>query len=200
MAEIEKISFPKHQGRSYTALMEPKILGQGRWLSLQEIQFLDSEGKVRSWECVRRQGGRGAASMVATVEKMGEPHVILVKQFRPPVNGFVIELPAGLIDAEEGAESTAKRELAEETGWRGEAIEVGPFVLNSPGLSDERTALVRIEASREEKTNFDGAENIEVLVVPLRGLKKRLLEEEKNGAHLDGKLWCFALGMEMGGG
>lgn len=179
--------------------MEPKILGQGHWLSLHEIQYRDSEGKIRSWECVRRMGGRGAASVVATVNRMGELHIILVKQFRPPVNGCVLEFPAGLIDAREEAESTARRELAEETGWRGEVVEVGPFVLNSPGLSDERTASVRIAASTEEETSFDDAEDIEVLLLPLRGLKARLLEEEKKGAHLDAKLWCFALGMEMGG-
>ena len=178
--------------------MEPKILGQGRWLSLHEIHYRDGHGNEKTWECVRRVAGRGAASVVATVEIEGTPHVVLVKQFRPPVNGFVLEFPAGLIDAGEEAESTAQRELAEETGWSGEAMEVGPFVYNSPGMSDERTALVRIAASSEDRTTILGEEGIEVLALPLGGLKARLLEEAEKGVHLDAKLWCFALGMEMG--
>ena len=176
--------------------MEAKTLGQGRWLSLQEIYYQDRHGKEKSWECVRRVAGRGAASIIATVERMGTPHVVVVKQFRPPVKGFILEFPAGLIDAREGAEATAHRELAEETGYRGETVETGPFVYNSPGLSDERTALVRIAASSQDKTSFDTEEDIEVLTLPLRGLKARLLEEAEKGILLDAKLWCFALGME----
>ena len=190
----------ENKKRSIQARMDAKIIGQGKWLSLHELRYQDGRGNEKSWECVRRTGGRGAAAIVATVMKEGAPHVVLVRQFRPPVDGWVLEFPAGLVDADEAVGTTAQRELAEETGWRGEAIEVGPAVYNSPGMSDERTALVRIAASRQEKTNLEDDEAIEIVTLPLRGLKARLLEEAENGTQLDAKLWCFAVGMEVGSG
>jgi len=180
--------------------MSTRILGQGRWLALHEINYLDPNGKTRDWECVRRIGGRGAAAIVATAEKNGEAHLVVVKQFRPPVGAYVLELPAGLIDEHENAAETAIRELAEETGFRGKPLDIGPFVHNSPGLTDETTALVRIAVTEEGCNAPDGDEAIEVLLFPIRGLKARLLEENaRTGVHLDAKLWCFALGLETAG-
>lgn len=176
--------------------MNSKIIAQGRWLALHEINYQDAEGIARSWECARRVAGHGAASVIATVEKDGEPHLVVVKQFRPPVNGYILELPAGLIDAGEVPSTSAQRELGEETGFQGDVIEAGPSVYNSPGLSDEKTALVRIAVTHQTAANPDPGESIEVLTFPLRGLKCRLEEEQKRGVSLDAKLWCFALGLE----
>ena len=175
--------------------MQSKILAQGRWLALHELTFRGANGNAKSWECVRRVAGHGAASIIAIVDRDGEPHLVVVKQFRPPPGGYVLELPAGLIDAGESAVETAVRELAEETGFRGEAREVSPFVYNSPGLSDEKVAMVLVAVSEQAAAQPDGDEAIEVLTFPIRGLKARLLEEEKRGAFLDAKLWCFAMGL-----
>lgn len=58
------------------------------------------------------------------------PEILLQKQFRPPVNKVVIEVPAGLIDPGETAERAAIRELKEETGFVGTAIETSPVMFN----------------------------------------------------------------------
>lgn len=177
--------------------MTSRVIGKGKWLSLEEIQYQDAHGTPKSWECIRRVSTSGAASVVATVEVEGESHVILVRQFRPPLNGWILELPAGLLDPNEKPGITAQRELAEETGFIGESLEVGPFVYNSPGMGDERTALVRIAATTRGETSHDRDEAIEVLTLPLKGLKARLLEEQSKGTRLDAKLWCFALGLDF---
>ena len=46
-----------------------------------------------------------------------DKEVLLIRQFRPPVNGYVIEFPAGLNDKGDTLEEAAKRELLEETGY-----------------------------------------------------------------------------------
>jgi len=176
--------------------MPSKILAQGRWLILEEISYIDSGGNTRSWECVRRVAGRGAASIIAITRISGDPHLVVVKQFRPPVNRYVIELPAGLIDMGEQTAMTAARELAEETGFHGETIGVGPFVHNSPGLSDEKVAVVEITVSGRVAPTAAPGEIQEVMTLPLKDLKNTLLVEEKKGASLDAKLWCFTLGLE----
>lgn len=58
------------------------------------------------------------------------PEVLLQKQFRPPLDKIVIEVPAGLIDAGETAEEAAVRELKEETGYVGTVSETSPVMFN----------------------------------------------------------------------
>lgn len=63
------------------------------------------------------------------------PSTIIIEQFRPPVDAYVIELPAGLIDPEETVESTAFRELEEETGYKAESVvDVSALMACDPGM------------------------------------------------------------------
>eukprot|EP00929_Paragymnodinium_shiwhaense_P084492 TRINITY_DN45180_c0_g1_i2.p1 TRINITY_DN45180_c0_g1~~TRINITY_DN45180_c0_g1_i2.p1 ORF type:complete len:337 (-),score=34.16 TRINITY_DN45180_c0_g1_i2:133-993(-) len=80
----------------------------------------------RPWEMVRRKqrntsaDGKPleAADVLAIVRRKGrEPAVVLVLNYRPPVDTFVVELPAGLVDEGETALEAAVRELKEETGF-----------------------------------------------------------------------------------
>jgi ADP-ribose pyrophosphatase len=62
------------------------------------------------------------------------PEIILQKQYRPPVEKVVIEVPAGLIDAGESAEEAAIRELKEETGFVGVVSESSTIMFNGISL------------------------------------------------------------------
>jgi 8-oxo-dGTP pyrophosphatase MutT (NUDIX family) len=63
------------------------------------------------------------------------PEIILQKQYRPPLNKVVIEVPAGLIDAGETPEQAAVRELKEETGYVGTVTEATPVMFNGVTFS-----------------------------------------------------------------
>lgn len=58
------------------------------------------------------------------------PEIVLQKQYRPPIDKIVIEVPAGLIDEGETAEQAAVRELKEETGYVGQVTEITPLMFN----------------------------------------------------------------------
>ena len=81
---------------------------------------------------------------MAILEKPSGPELLLQKQFRPPVNKAVIEIPAGLVDAGESAAESAVRELREETGYVGEVSEVSPIMFNGThniaGMTDIQQA------------------------------------------------------------
>jgi len=61
------------------------------------------------------------ASMVALTE---EGRVLIVRQYRPAVDHYTLELPSGLVDAGESPAQSAGRELFEETGYQADQIEV----------------------------------------------------------------------------
>jgi 8-oxo-dGTP pyrophosphatase MutT (NUDIX family) len=62
------------------------------------------------------------------------PEIILQKQYRPPIDKVVIEVPAGLVDAGESAEQAAVKELKEETGYVGVVTESSPVMFNGSGV------------------------------------------------------------------
>ena len=97
------------------------------------------------WEYVTRARGIRAAVIVAIDE---EDHILLVEQYRVPLQKNCLELPAGLIGDDAGSEGeqaldAAARELEEETGYRATRIEsLGEFY-SSPGMLSESFTLVR---------------------------------------------------------
>ncbi len=100
--------------------------------------YKDPLGKTRIWEsaerCTRPKNSLiDGVGIVAILEKPSGPELLLQKQFRPPINKVVIEVPAGLVDEGETAEQSAVRELREETGYVGTVEETSPVMFN--GLS-----------------------------------------------------------------
>lgn len=81
------------------------------------------------------------AVCVLFVDKEME-RTLLVKQYRPGINGDLLEVPAGIIEEGESADSTLVREIREETGYVNEDYEVvykgkSPLLL-SPGYTTEK--------------------------------------------------------------
>ena len=86
-------------------ILSSKVLGAGRYLTLNELEFLDDRGRVRHWESVDRRGGTGAAFLIARI--VPDDEILLVRQFRPPAGKRMLEFPAGLIEPGEEAAPAA---------------------------------------------------------------------------------------------
>jgi ADP-ribose pyrophosphatase len=79
---------------------------------------------------------------VAVVAVTDEDDVLLVRQYRGPVDRELLEIPAGTRDVEgEAPQDTARRELTEEVGVRAGTVRLLTTMYNSPGFCDQETYL-----------------------------------------------------------
>lgn len=159
-----------------------------------EGRFITAKRRGR-WEYVGRARNIGAAVILA----VHEGHVILVDQYRVPLERRCIELPAGLIGDETAGEDgtlAAARELEEETGYRAGRLEnLGEF-WSSPGMVSESFTLYR--AHDLTKIGDGGGvegEGIVVHRVPIAGFADWLADKRAEGYAVDVKLLLL-----LGGG
>ena len=135
-----------------------------------------------------------------------------VKQFRPPLDTFTIELTAGLIDPNFTA---AVWEFREETGYIGKVINVLPTLYLSPGLTNKSATLFRLEVDMTLDHNIQIHNNQiknsdldeskkdreleKKLLLPRVGLLEVLHDlQTKNGAKMFAVLYSLAMGMSVG--
>ena len=91
--------------------------------------------------------------------------MLLIKEFRYPINNYVISTPAGLIDSNESITDAAIRELYEEVGYTNEQVTIESILqpsYSSVGLSDEQTAsvFVTVDDSIKPKQHLEASEDI----------------------------------------
>ncbi|KAI9743391.1 MAG: hypothetical protein M1818_003237 [Claussenomyces sp. TS43310] len=189
-----------------TEVLEDK---DARWTKLVLTTYNDPNGKTRTWESAeRRTRPKGSeidgVGIVAILEKGSGPELLLQKQFRPPVNKVVIEVPAGLIDANESPEDAAIRELKEETGYVGTVSETSPAMFNDPGFTNTNLRMIHVTidmsdpANQDLKPELEENEFIEVFSVPLKDLWTECKRLEKDGYAIDARVGTLAEGIEVG--
>lgn len=178
-----------------------KTLAAGRFLSLELLEYRDddSEGVTHQWEAVQRRGGTGTAVIIiAFLRPVG--HLLLVRQFRPPLNAYALELPAGLIDPGEDVLTAACRELLEETGYHGTACWQTGLCSSSAGLTGEcvTTVFMNIDAEAPEnrlhQQHLQDNEEIELITAPLHCLHEIFTQSIARGDILDSRLAAWAVG------
>ena len=112
---------------------------------------------------------RPDAAIVFPLKADGE--VVLVRQYRPPIEMMELGLPAGLVEAGERPEEAARRELAEETGYTGSEWEALGSLASSPSLKDNWAYLFLARGVEETAApDPDEHELVEVVLVPMGGL------------------------------
>lgn len=170
-------------------------LVETKFLSMYNAKYINKTGKEKSWiiasrktkEDLSEQYFNGKEGKVDAVVVLGfheeEKKLIVIKQFRVPLNDYVYELPAGLIDSEEDIFNTVERELREETGLKLEKIikeKSGKQLYLSAGMTDESVSLVYCTCSGEvSKENLEEDEDIETILVSREEAKELLLKGEK---------------------
>ncbi|MEC7500828.1 MAG: NUDIX hydrolase [Planctomycetota bacterium] len=153
------------------------------------LRLIDRGG----WSFVQRTTGVGVVAIIAVTK---ENKLLLVEQYRPPLNQSVLELPAGIVgdltdQPLEDLLQAAKRELMEEVGYQATTWSEWVTVASSAGLTDECVTL--FFANDLEKVGPGGGdanENIEVHEIPLSQIDNYLDQRVDAGVLLDGRVYA----------
>ena len=119
-------------------------------------------GKIFTKEVVEHNASVG----IIPITNNGE--IVLIKQYRHAVNEYLIEIPAGKIENKENPIEAAKRELEEETGYRGELTPLTQCYL-APGYDTEMMHLFIAKniCKAGNSLLMDDDENISNMIVKL---------------------------------
>ena len=172
-----------------------KSLVETKYLSLYEAEYENKVGNMRTWTIASRKDNATLQKqffenkedtndgvIIAAYHK-DEKKLVIIKQFRIPLNDYVYELTAGLIDPGEDAKSTMGRELMEETGLK--IVDViknrgTEKVYVSAGMTDESLALVYCTCEGEiSDEHLEDDECIEAMLVSQEEALELIQSKEK---------------------
>lgn len=169
-------------------------LTDNRFLNLYHIDARSASGQPFDYYFASRNGEKDIKIKTKEVRPEGiviypvlkdEPDkVVMIRQYRYPLDAYIYEFPAGCIDPGETKEMTAVREMKEETGLDFTVYEGGneslrnPFFIG-PGFTDETDAAVFGYASGTVESDArEDTETLEVVFVD-KEEARRILREER---------------------
>jgi ADP-ribose pyrophosphatase len=150
-------------------------------LIVDEVEYPSGNRSVR--EIASHPGG---AAIVPVLPGNG---IILVRQFRYPIQQFVYELPAGKLNPGEDPALCARRELEEETGYTAERWKALTAIYTTPGFCNERLHLylaTDLRKSQRGQQLEEGEASLTVETFPL----PLIIEMIEKGDIVDGKTIC----------
>jgi ADP-ribose pyrophosphatase len=116
---------------------------------------------------------------VGILPLIGKDKIVLIRQFRFPINKEIWEIPAGKLDKGEKPETGAKRELKEETGYEAKDLKkIGEFYL-APGYSTEYMYLFLAQGLEKGKQNLDKEEKIKEVKIFSRKEVLKMIKSRK---------------------
>jgi ADP-ribose pyrophosphatase len=138
-----------------------------RYFSLRSDRLRLPDGGIKDPYFVLE---RPDAAIIVPITASNE--VVLVRQYRPPLEMMELGPPAGLVEEGELPEQAARRELAEETGYTGGEWDSLGSLASSPSLKDNWAYLYLARGVEENAApDPDEHELVEVIKVPLEDLR-----------------------------
>jgi len=176
-------------------VIKRELAFEGDHLRLVNKHFKTDEGKNGIWETVEGKNthDKGAVVVIALTKNQ---EVILERNWRVPIESYIIQFPSGLTDvAGESEEETARRELIEETGYLAkELIPIMVSPINAALTPIEGSHFLARDVEYTQKQRIDTAEKIEVLKVPISELEQFLLnlpEDTMLDLKVPGIIWIL---------
>jgi ADP-ribose pyrophosphatase len=150
---------------------------EGRMIRLQLDQVLLPDGSTSQREIVKHPGA------VAILAVTDEQKLVLVRQFRKPIEKTILEIPAGKLEKGEEPHLCARRELEEETGYKAKEIRHLYSFYTSPGFADECMHLYVAKGLEKGQNRLDQDEFVELVELS----KEECLARIQSGEICDAK-------------
>ena len=166
-----------------------KKLSDNRYLNLYELDATFRDGNRAPYYVASRRknvdtikaathDNRADGVILYGVYGENKDKVVLIRQYRYPVDGYVYEFPAGLVEPDEDMLEAGIREMFEETGLNFTPVQTARPFFTSVGMTDESCGTIFGYCSGEPSTaHQEGSEDIQVVLAD-REECKRILKEE----------------------
>lgn len=142
---------------------------KGKKINLRLTRLRLPDGRSAFREVVEHRGS------VAVIPLLDNGKIILLRQYRPVIGEWILEIPAGTIEPGERPHECALRELEEETGYRaGKITKILEFYV-SPGYTTEKIYLYKAENLQKLKPKPEPYEFLEVVEMGLEDAIEKVL-------------------------
>ncbi len=166
------------------------VVYEGKWLFVQESYFENKAGKQYTWESVHRK--RSTVGVVVIAKLIPSNQFVLIKQYRPAIEGYILSVPAGL-----GSDDPNQGliELKEETGYVGKIVETSPVLKTGASLINDSARIVYVEVdenlpeNQHPKQELETAEDISVCLIEESKARQYIIDEASKGVHIAANLW-----------
>lgn len=146
-----------------------EIKYKGKILNLR-IDTVESVNGESTREIVEHSGG------AVVLPLLPNKNVVMIRQFRKPLERDVLEIPAGKIEQGESPEETAFRELQEETGYKANNMTLLTKMYPSVGYSEELLYIYLATDLEPGETDFDENEDIDTYSYHIDDLYEMVME------------------------
>ena len=151
--------------------IDSEMIYEGAILNLRRDRVTVLTGESYR-EIVEHHGG----AAVGAITENGT--MVMVRQYRKPVDSVILEVPAGKRDGDESFENVATRELREETGYTAGKVEFLGEMYPTPGYSQEVLHLFMATDLKKGETDFDENEAIDICEFPIDDLVEMVMNGE----------------------
>ena len=131
-----------------------KTLSSTKFLELMQLSYADDEGMTRQWDMVQRKGKPRVVNVLPVLKSKstqpGDEETLLTCQFRPPMNAYVLEMPAAILKDSESIEECAVKCIHNETGYGATVRTTAPSACSSAGLTNESVSLVICDVNLDD--------------------------------------------------
>lgn len=183
-AKAKKVAKTAKAGAAieHATVLSSEVVYQGPLFRVLHDKLIEPGGRENERDVIRHNGSVVILAIDNSKSKRN-PWIVMERQFRHAANQFLWELPAGKIDAGEEPLAGAKRELAEETGYRAKKWRPLVEYYASPGFLGEAMKVFVAEGLEAGDARPEDDEDIELRLVKLSDVLKMI----EKGAIQDGK-------------
>ena len=167
-----------------------KPLVETDFVSLYDVEYKNKKGQEKHWMVSSRKSKEELekvylennedkidAVVICALHK-AENKLVLINQYRVPINKYIYELPAGLVDNNEDVETSVRRELKEETGYSAKNIKLIHKFFTSAGFSNQKIYIFLATGLNKGEPEFDEDEIIEKYEIDINEARNMVINNE----------------------